>query len=501
MAGRFISDHSTCGEADIFRLANTVASEAITDAGWDFCGRGGPPLSPLETQGRAAPATTNRTALVVGTSKGPIKSWIDRHDIAPGLSGVAESLHPLMPFCNSLTLSAACASGLHALIRGVLMIQNGEVDRVLVVAAEASVHPLFVGSFQRLGVLARPTVGCRPFDRDREGFLMSEAAAAVCLERGDGGYATIDQFGFGGDSTNLVSSDPQAKTLRRLLKQVVASRSIDVIHSHGTGTVVNDAIELNAIESVTDTPSPGTPEEGEGGSDSQSRMLFGGRNHPRPNLLQGYREKGPEDAPILYSHKAAIGHSLGAAGLVAVVLNALMHRHGVVPGNVRTLNAMRSKMVISKCDSGTKSSTQRCDRLWLWWGGGGGGDARSRRNRLNQFLNQYLKSRKSNDLRIRRGLTTARRAVSRTTTYHPNARIRSRRVPVPDASMRSLPPARDGPATACSRALTRKIGRTRRYWTNGLNLLVAREQNRISSVAKQCLSTVATASTEHRTPD
>ena len=81
-----------------------------------------------------------------------------------------------------LIFSAACASGLHALIRGAMLIHSGEAKRVLVAAAEASIHPLFLGSFKRLGLLPRPGVGCRPFDLHRDGFLMSEAAAAVCLE-------------------------------------------------------------------------------------------------------------------------------------------------------------------------------------------------------------------------------------------------------------------------------------------------------------------------------
>ena len=55
------------------------------------------------------------------------------------------------------------------------MIRCGEISRVLIVAGEASVHPLFVGSFGRMGVLPREGMGCRPFDRDRDGFRISEA--------------------------------------------------------------------------------------------------------------------------------------------------------------------------------------------------------------------------------------------------------------------------------------------------------------------------------------
>src|SRR3954464_875948 len=105
-----------------------------------------------------------------------------------------------------LTVSAACASGLLALIRGALMIKSGEAKRVLVVGAEASVHELFIGSFRRLGVLAKAGEGCRPFDEGRSGFLMSEAGAAVCLESGDGGAGEvlIEKMAMGGDATHLI---------------------------------------------------------------------------------------------------------------------------------------------------------------------------------------------------------------------------------------------------------------------------------------------------------
>ena len=217
-----------------------------------------------------------------------------------------------------MTLSAACASGLHALIRATLMIRSGEARRVLVVAAEASVHPLFVGSFGRLGVLPPEGVGCKPFDVNRAGFLMSEAAAAVCLEAGgagrggrnepdggDGGAAVprvrVERFAFGGDATHLTGSDPRGRTLRRLLAHVIDGRPVDLVHAHGTGTETNDPIELAAVEAAM---GPARPDD--------------------------------QPLPSLYSHKGALGHSLGAAGLVSVALNWMAHRQGFVPPNVGT---------------------------------------------------------------------------------------------------------------------------------------------------------------------
>lgn len=296
--------------------AEAVAREAMASAGWRDPGG---------------------AALVLGTSKGPVEHWMARRldsDAASGGSHRSEPSELLPGFGLSesaaelarrvrlsgprLTLSAACASGLHALIRAAMMIRSGEAGRVLVVAVECSVHPLFVGSFQRLGVLPPEGVGCRPFDRQRAGFLMSEAAAAVCVESSTAGAAEdtpdvtraiqIERFAFGGDATHLTGSDAEARTLRHLLAHVVDARPVDLVHAHGTGTEQNDPAELAAIESVL-------PE-------TMARR------------------------PSLYSHKGALGHSLGAAGLVSVAINWMCHREGFVPANVNTTDPLPTTRVL-----------------------------------------------------------------------------------------------------------------------------------------------------------
>ena len=72
-----------------------------------------------------------------------------------------------------------------------MMLRSGEVDRAIVIGAEASLHPLFLACFKRLGVLPGEGIGCRPFDVSREGFLVSEAAAAICLENGKSGRSGL----------------------------------------------------------------------------------------------------------------------------------------------------------------------------------------------------------------------------------------------------------------------------------------------------------------------
>lgn len=276
-------------------------------------------------------------AVVVGTSKGTVEEWLgppppttsdnSRRGVrAEGLADLAADLGLWLGGRGPrLTVSAACASGLHALIRGAMMIRSGEARQALVVAAEASVHPLFLGSFQRLGVLARPGEGCRPFDRNRTGFYMSEAGAAVLLEavEPDGSVLSqdaperkprrqqapvyLENFALGGDATHLTGGDPDARVLKHLLRRVIDGRPVDLVHAHGTGTQMNDASELAAIDATVIDQS---------------------------------------DPPVVYSHKAALGHSLGASGLLSVVINCMAHTAGEIPPNVRTTHPLPTRRVV-----------------------------------------------------------------------------------------------------------------------------------------------------------
>jgi len=134
----------------------------------------------------------------------------------------------------------------------------------------------------------------------------------VCLEAREtdsdddqqaSGDVFIDRFALGGDATHLTGSDPEGRLLRNLISRVAGSSPIDLVHAHGTGTTTNDPVELAAIDATV---------------------------HGQPNV---------------FSHKAALGHSLGAAGLVSIVLNCMIHERGVVPPNARTTNPLRADHV------------------------------------------------------------------------------------------------------------------------------------------------------------
>jgi 3-oxoacyl-[acyl-carrier-protein] synthase II len=315
VAERFILDHGRVALADradeprVLTLALHAAREAVASSGWL---RNDP--------------EDETTAIIVGTSKGPVETWMN----APPLhmlnstyeAAGADDVFGLASVCDAvarelgagfgprLTLSAACASGLHALGRAWMMIRSRQVERAIVVAAESSLHPLFLSSFKRLGVLSKDGVGCRPFDETRDGFLMSEAAAAVCLTASEvdadddaSGKVFVDRFALGGDATHLTGSDPDGRVLRKLIAQVAGTNPIDLVHAHGTGTITNDPVELSAIDATV---------------------------HGRPNV---------------FSHKAALGHSLGAAGLISVVLNCIAHERGIVPPNARTERPLDTRQV------------------------------------------------------------------------------------------------------------------------------------------------------------
>lgn len=267
------------------------------------------------------PGTGRDLGLFCGTSKGPVGTvlaGLDRLRAGGSLSALAAEQIALGPAAMGVLLPryleirgvgsghtsvAACSSGLHAVHRAVTALQRGECQRALVVAADASLHELFEGSFARLGVMApRNADGCRrcePFGDKGEGFFLVEAAAAMLLERTSSNAAdgppppgTIEETCIAADSTGLIAVDDQTRTLRDALRRMSADRSLAFVHAHATGTA-HDRYELSAIRSICG-----------------------------------------ESVPV-FSHKAWLGHSLGAAGLVSLVLSLMAHRAGRTPAGTR----------------------------------------------------------------------------------------------------------------------------------------------------------------------
>lgn len=208
---------------------------------------------------------------------------------------------------NSCTVTA-CASGSNAIGDAFRLIQRGEVQAAITGGTEAAVTPLSMAGFSAMKALSTrndaPEQACRPFDRDRDGFVMGEGAGILLLEaleharaRGAKIYAEIVGYGLTCDAHHMTNPAPggegAARAMRLALKDAgLQPGDVQHINAHATSTPVGDIAEVQAIKSV-----------------------FG------------------EHAPRLAisATKSMTGHLLGGAGGIATVATALAIHHGWVP--------------------------------------------------------------------------------------------------------------------------------------------------------------------------
>ncbi len=207
---------------------------------------------------------------------------------------------------------AACASSLTALHQARLSLLNDTPNspssqtqdprpqtqpppHALVLSAEASLLPLFIHSYRRLGVLAEQTLENyreRPLDNTRQGFVLGEAGAAILLRRVPiedepmPGETELLDTATAAEAYDIIRPSPTMPALRHITKQLFANRTIDIIHPHAPGTTDHDPAELNAYADTL--------------------------KHTRQTTT-----------PEIYACKGALGHSLGAAGLTALVIACL----------------------------------------------------------------------------------------------------------------------------------------------------------------------------------
>jgi 3-oxoacyl-[acyl-carrier-protein] synthase II len=203
-----------------------------------------------------------------------------------------------------LVLSTACSSSGTALGVALDWIRLGRVDAVLAGGTESMCRTIFAG-FNALHALALEP--CRPFDRNRSGLSLGEGAAVLVIEspehaarRGARVHATIHGYGMSADGHHLTAPHPEGigavLAMRRALAHAgVARGEVDYINAHGTGTPLNDGIEAGAI-----------------------RAVFGG----------------DADRVAVSSTKAAVGHTLGAAGAIEGVATIVALRDGFLPPTV-----------------------------------------------------------------------------------------------------------------------------------------------------------------------
>jgi 3-oxoacyl-[acyl-carrier-protein] synthase II len=211
----------------------------------------------------------------------------------------------------SLTHVSACASSSHAIGEGGDIIRRGQADVMVAGGAEATVIPVVVAAFAAMKTLTRrnddPEAASRPFDKDRDGFVLSEGAAVVVLEelgharaRGARSYGELVGYGATADAYHITAPSPEGEGNARAMRMALAQaglrpEQIDYINAHGTSTQPNDREETAAIKHV-----------------------FG--EHAYKLLVS--------------STKSMTGHLLGAAGALEAIACLLAIRDGCIPPTI-----------------------------------------------------------------------------------------------------------------------------------------------------------------------
>ncbi len=244
---------------------------------------------------------------IICATKGPrrISPFFIPSSLANMLGGFISIEHGLKgPNLSSVT---ACAAGTHAISEATKTIMLGGAEQMLVVGAESAICPAGIGGFASMKALStnneNPQEASRPFDADRDGFVMGEGAGALVLEeyesakaRGAKIYAEIIGFGESGDAhhiTNPIVNGP-LRAMKSALK-MAGNPKIDYINAHGTSTPANDKNETSAI-----------------------KELFGGK----------------EKCPPVSSIKGQIGHCLGAAGTIEAIASIMAMRDNKIPPTI-----------------------------------------------------------------------------------------------------------------------------------------------------------------------
>ncbi|WP_374468547.1 beta-ketoacyl-ACP synthase II [Phenylobacterium sp.] len=301
---------------DFILYAIAAADEAVRDSGW----------APQDDEGR------ERTGVMIGSGiggLGPIaETAIELHEKGPrrispffipsaliNLASGQVSIRHGFKGPNHAVVTA-CATGAHAIGDAARLIKYGDADVMIAGGAESSVVPIGIAGFiacraMSTGFNDQPEKASRPYDKDRDGFVMGEGAGILVLEeyehakaRGAKIYAEVAGYGLAGDAYHITApaedGDGGFRAMKAAIKDAgIAPADIDYINAHGTSTPLGDEIELGAVE----------------------RLL------------------GNAAAKVtMSSTKSATGHLLGAAGAIEAAFTVLAIRDQVAPPTINLDN-------------------------------------------------------------------------------------------------------------------------------------------------------------------
>ncbi|MEA1958804.1 MAG: beta-ketoacyl-ACP synthase II [Chloroflexota bacterium] len=304
----FISRKQVRRMARVSQFASCAAIQAVKDAGLD-----------IENENPA------RIGCVIGSAAWDYASIEEQH--LRFLQNGPGSVNPLavpksianMPACNAaivlgihgpnLGISAACATGACAIGTAMGILREGRADVMIAGGAESTITPLVVDSYACMSVLSRhndePERASRPFDANRDGFVIAEGTGLLVLEtmeharkRGAEPLAVLKGFGMTADAYNIALPEPDGVWAAAAIEEALRNaelnpEDIGYINAHGTSTKVNDKIETTAI-----------------------RRVFGDRNVPVSSI------------------KSMIGHALSAAGAIEAAATVLAVRYGILPPTI-----------------------------------------------------------------------------------------------------------------------------------------------------------------------
>ena len=294
--------------ARVSQLASSAAIEAVKDAGLD-----------LNNEDRT------RIGCVIGSAAGDNTYLEEAHErfLKRGPGSVnpltVPRVIPNMPVCNAanvlglhgpnLGVSAACTTGTHSIGIALGLLRGGAADVILAGGAESTLTPLVFDAYSSMGVLSRfndkPSMASRPFDLNRDGFVMGEGSCVLVLEtlehaqkRGAKPIAFLKGFGMTADAYGIAAPEPSGIWAAKAIENAVndAQLSMDdigYVNAHGTSTKTNDKTETLIIQKA-----------------------FKNKSVPVSSI------------------KSNIGHTLGAAGAIEAAACVLAVQNGIIPPTI-----------------------------------------------------------------------------------------------------------------------------------------------------------------------